>query len=242
MRDAKQAEPLSSRRVERIRQHILSNPVAPGYGGTPFDMLAALTREAGVHLPKQQAGVQLAPVDEAPEQPPGGQAAAGRLWRKQLAPASVRELSGKAVARLEARYALPGAPPPPGVEPALGGGAGGVTVDAAAGTPGVGDAGALRLLEGHDELVDRLGLVALEVDQAAARRKDPSAQVGSAFGPYQEMPGASVPRQCTLACLPISLPSHGWLPRRCCTHRAYSSPLAPSPSPTAAVRRGGGRG
>jgi hypothetical protein len=139
------AEPLSARRLERCVQWVLANPVVPGYGGAPFGVLAALGGEPALQEAAQRAAKLRVPQDLAALEP-------------------------RALARLEARYALSGcstaAPPVDGPQ---GGGAAG----------GGGCAAGRWLVEGHDQVADLLGLLALEVDQAAARHKEPGDKVRS---------------------------------------------------------------
>jgi hypothetical protein len=146
---AGKSEPISARRLERCTQFLASNPVLPGYSGVPFDALAALAAEPAL-------------ADTAAQRP-------ARL----RVPTGLDTLEPRALARLEARYALPGSAAAAAAA-AAGGGEGGAA--AGAGSQG------RWLMEGHDQVADLLGLLALEVDQAAARHKEPSDKVGLDWG------------------------------------------------------------
>ncbi|KAI8463089.1 MAG: hypothetical protein J3K34DRAFT_527270 [Monoraphidium minutum] len=151
---ANKAEPLSARRLERCVQWALANPVVPGYGGAPFSLLVALSAE------------------------PALQEAAGRSAKLRV-PQGLAALDPKALGRLEARYALSGcatAAPLADAQHSGGGagGGGGGGSGGGAGVPG------RWLIEGHDQMADLLGLLALEVDQAAARQKEPGDKVCAA--------------------------------------------------------------
>ena len=85
---------------------------------------------------------------------------------KLRVPQDLEALEPKALARLDARYTLSGC----------------VTAAAAAADAPQGAgaaAGGRWLVEGHDQVADTFGLLALEVDQAAARHKEPSDKVGA---------------------------------------------------------------
>jgi hypothetical protein len=140
---AGKSEPLSVRRLERCVQFVAANPVLPGFGGAPFDALAALKAEPAL-----------------------AEAAAQRPGRLRVPP-SLDALEPRALARLEARYALPGSAAAAAAV-AAGGGEGG---------SGAGGGAPRWVVEGHDQVADLLGLLALEVDQAAARHKEPSDKV-----------------------------------------------------------------
>ena len=151
---AGKAEPLSTRRLERFVQCVVARPVVPGYGGAPYNLLAALAAEPAL-------------VDAA------------QRSAKLRVPASLDALEAKALARLDARYLLSDAPATPAAssEPhAPSTGAGSVAGASSAGTATAASQ-SQWLLEGHDQVADLLGLLALEVDQAAARHKDPSDKV-----------------------------------------------------------------
>jgi hypothetical protein len=118
----------------------------PGYGGAPFSMLAALAAEPGLQELGQRSKLRV--------------------------PVAVDLLEPRAIARLEARYALQGCV----TAAAVADGGGGTSGASPAGGGGPASAGRW-LIEGHDEVADTLGLLALEVDQAAARHKEPTDKV-----------------------------------------------------------------
>lgn len=108
---------------------------------------------------------------------------------KLRVPQDLGDLEPKALSRLDARYALSGCATAAAPAPEA----------AAGGVGGAGGAAAGRwLVEGHDTVSDTFGLLALEVDQAAARHKDPSDKVRCAalrWGAAQKQGAERIPAQ-----------------------------------------------
>ena len=150
------SEPLSTKRIERCLQWVVANPVVPGYGGAPFSLLTALAAEPAL-------------IEAAQRQP------------RLRFPCDLASLEARAYARLEARYVLPGSAAALAAAAAAAAdstGSGGATTGASGAAAA--DCGSGWLVEGHDQLSDLLGLLALEVDQAAARHKEPGDKVCAA--------------------------------------------------------------